>query len=385
MTAQVSNTILTGTLGACWGSFLNSAYYREENHLSLSSPPSHCPNCKNRIPPCLNVPVLGWAFTGGKCFNCKKPVSLHYPATELLVALTFIGCLAITSLPFAACCLGALVTLCILGAIFDHRHFIIPNVTIIGAMLFTAALVIGCPQVLNPNVKNDSTARVMLLGGGAGMMLLLLVIKHAGELFFRRIEKFGGKMIINEKGVKSIHPNGEEFFTAWDDFCYSKVVPRGGVKVFKARSLSAENIPSEPAERRDDAMIAVADGCAPVEMANDDIIVRDEEVIVLGKKADLSQGVELGAEQLYICRSVMGMGDIKLSASLGALIGLNAGLVEMLFFACCTGTVHGLYLRRKDRRLPFAPHLMLATAYVIASRHGIVPHVRTLLYALGSH
>ena len=375
MTAQAYNTILTGTLGACWGSFLNSAYYREENHLPLSTPPSHCPHCKKSIPLYLNVPVIGWALTGGKCFRCKKPVSLRYPIVEFIVAMTFIGCLAVAGKPFVACCLGALVTLYILGAVFDHKHFLIPNVTLIGALAGAAALVTACPRVVYPGISNDAHARMMMLGGGAGMMILLLAIKHAGEIFLRRTEKFGGRMIINNKGIKSVGPNGEEFFTAWPDFCYSRIVPKGNVKASKAATPGRGIEPGQD-DSRDPA------GGDPMELKDGDLVICDGKVVLCGEQLDLEKGVELEADKLRICRNAMGMGDIRLSASLGALVGLNAGLVEMLFFAACTGTIHGFYLCRKDLRLPFAPHLMAGTAYVIASRYGAVPPILTLLHKL---
>ena len=69
----------------------------------------------------------------------------------------------------------------------------------------------------------------------------------------------------------------------------------------------------------------------------------------------------------------MGLGDVLLAPSLGILLGFNIGLFEMFLLASMTGTAHGLYLKRNDRRLPFGPHLMGATAYVILSRYHLAP------------
>jgi len=386
MTLQTFYAIITGVIGACWGSFLNVAFYREANRISLSHPPSHCPNCKKEIPFFYNIPILGWFFTGGKCFNCRGPVSPHYPAIELLVAAVFVGCQLIVGAPLPACLLGALVTLYALGAIFDHRHFIIPDVTLNGALLLAFALIVAAPGAVLPGAPNNLDSKIMLLLGGLAGISLLFIIKSVGQMFLCRTEEFGGRMIIDKDGIKSIYPNGEEFVTKWTDFSYSKVIPRGNVKVL--REHPAPLVAVETAYALQDQVGSGGQPVGPPDLAEygesgeSSVIIYDEEVRVDGRNIDLSKGIEISADGLYMCRSAMGVGDIRLMASLGMLAGVNWGLLEMLFFASCTGTAHGLYLRRKDRRLPFGPHLMIATAYVIASRYKVVPQVRDLLIHL---
>jgi prepilin signal peptidase PulO-like enzyme (type II secretory pathway) len=364
MTAQLFNTLLTGTLGACWGSFLNSAFYREENAISLSKPPSHCPNCKKNIPLYSNVPIIGWAFTGGKCFNCKKPISIHYPAVELLTAIAFMLCLLLAPSAAAACCLGAVLSLLVLGTVFDHKHFVIPNVTIVGAALFAFALVMVNPQVTYPGLPDDQDSRAMMAAGGVGLAVLLLFVKFTAQLFYQRTEDFGGTMLINDKGVKSTYPNGEKYFTPWSEFYYQQVIPKGAVKVLKALSLYG----SRPEQKIDIGAQSV-----PVEVSDEAVCINDEKVIINEILMDLKHGVEVQSEKLYTCRSVMGMGDIKLALGLGMLVGLNAGLFRLLFVASIIGILYWLCLRRQDHRLPLAPSLMVATVYVIAVRHGILP------------
>lgn len=71
---------------ASWGSFLNVVIYRVPAGLSVVSPASRCPHCETPIAWWQNVPVLGWAFIGGRCWTCKAPVSMRYPAVEATVA-----------------------------------------------------------------------------------------------------------------------------------------------------------------------------------------------------------------------------------------------------------------------------------------------------------
>lgn len=73
--------------GAVWGSFANVMIYRWPRELSVVSPPSHCPKCDKPVRWYDNVPVLGWLWLGGRCRDCKNPISPRYPFVEALYAL----------------------------------------------------------------------------------------------------------------------------------------------------------------------------------------------------------------------------------------------------------------------------------------------------------
>lgn len=75
--------------GACIGSFLNVVVYRLPLGKSLSDPPSHCPKCGHPIRWFDNVPVLGWLWLGGKCRDCKEPISVRYPIVEFVGGAVF--------------------------------------------------------------------------------------------------------------------------------------------------------------------------------------------------------------------------------------------------------------------------------------------------------
>ncbi len=107
MAALVLYTVFTFALGACIGSFLNVVVWRlprvelpadcgvgREFLLSfraLSSPPSHCPTCGNRLKWYDNLPIVGWVKLGGRCRFCRKPISPRYPIVEAATALLFAG------------------------------------------------------------------------------------------------------------------------------------------------------------------------------------------------------------------------------------------------------------------------------------------------------
>ncbi|MAG67578.1 prepilin peptidase [Pseudomonas sp.] len=102
--------LLAGLLGLIIGSFLNVVILRVPRMLeiewqqqareilepdseheppatyNLILPHSHCPKCKTEIKPWQNIPVISYLLLRGRCGNCKEPISLRYPAIELLTA-----------------------------------------------------------------------------------------------------------------------------------------------------------------------------------------------------------------------------------------------------------------------------------------------------------
>jgi leader peptidase (prepilin peptidase) / N-methyltransferase len=51
---------------------------------NLVVPASACPHCGHKIRSWENIPVISWLLLGGKCSNCKTPISFRYPFVELL-------------------------------------------------------------------------------------------------------------------------------------------------------------------------------------------------------------------------------------------------------------------------------------------------------------
>lgn len=70
--------------GLVIGSFLNVVILRLPQGISISTPRSHCPQCKKLIPWYDNIPVLSYAMLRGRCRRCKKTISARYPSIEAL-------------------------------------------------------------------------------------------------------------------------------------------------------------------------------------------------------------------------------------------------------------------------------------------------------------
>ncbi len=98
-------------IGLMVGSFLNVVIYRlpimmenefkadyeeyfhpekeqpKKEKFNLMVPRSHCPNCGHKISAWENIPLLSFIFLGGKCKQCKSPISIRYPLVEAFTAI----------------------------------------------------------------------------------------------------------------------------------------------------------------------------------------------------------------------------------------------------------------------------------------------------------
>jgi len=349
MTANTISFAVTAALGACWGSFLNSAYHSTLAGMPLVTPPSHGPNCKTSVKPWFNVPVLGWLLRQGRCVSSQKAASFKKPAVEFLTASFFVGCYCLTHDALSACLLGAVFTLYALGAACDHQTFFLPGITLQGASMAAIALAILRPEAANPAATNACVAAVILnhFTGGAALLMVIVLVKKLGEHFLRAACEGWTQFEITSKGVGISDGCGCEFIP-WEEFRFTKIIPRK--KVLCIRNGRTENL--EPGE----------------------IEIRDGSVRCRGQDLDLGeQAITIQTTEFVAYRNAMGLGDVLLTPSLGILLGFNIGLFEMFLLASMTGTAHGLYLKRNDQRLPFGPHLMGATAYVILSRYHLMP------------
>lgn len=78
--------------GLAFGSFLNVCIYRLPRGLSVVTPRSACPACKEQIAFYDNIPVLSWLLLGGRCRRCRARISPRYLAIEMLTASLFVAC-----------------------------------------------------------------------------------------------------------------------------------------------------------------------------------------------------------------------------------------------------------------------------------------------------
>jgi prepilin signal peptidase PulO-like enzyme (type II secretory pathway) len=116
-------------LGICLGSFVSAFSWRYPRSISVIKGRSLCPNCKHRINWYDNIPLLSYIFLGGKCRNCKKPISWRYPLIELSTGIGFLVIFRLTGDIGLAAIAVYFALFCLLELIFiiDLEHQIIPD------------------------------------------------------------------------------------------------------------------------------------------------------------------------------------------------------------------------------------------------------------------
>lgn len=114
-------------LGLVFGSFVSALSYRFPKKISIAHGRSFCPNCRKQIAWYDNIPLLSFLLIGGKCRNCKRPISWRYPLIELVTAVGFVYLHGVFSI----------VIFLILELIFiiDLEHQIIPDIFVFPGIL----------------------------------------------------------------------------------------------------------------------------------------------------------------------------------------------------------------------------------------------------------
>jgi leader peptidase (prepilin peptidase)/N-methyltransferase len=183
-------------LGLAFGSFLNVCIHRLPLDLSVVTPRSACPHCKQPIAFYDNLPVVSWLFLRGRCRHCKARISARYLFVEVLTGTLFLGCYAYSGFTLATlkyCVFGFL----LLGLIFtDAETKLLPDkLTLPGlalGVLFSQLVPVHdlasqfLPGVLNLPFSADISARMLsvidsLLGAALGASF----IYGAGAAYLR--------------------------------------------------------------------------------------------------------------------------------------------------------------------------------------------------------
>jgi leader peptidase (prepilin peptidase)/N-methyltransferase len=165
--------------GLCVGSFLNVCIHRLPLKQSIVTPRSRCPFCGYELRWYDNVPVLSYLMLRARCRSCSRPISLQYPAIEVVTAIVFLmHWYAFGPTPLLA---ARLVLGCALIVLFmiDLEHQILPDViTLPGIVIGVVA------SIFLPPGPIESLLGV-LLGGG-----LLWAISEAWYRL-RKVEAMG--------------------------------------------------------------------------------------------------------------------------------------------------------------------------------------------------
>lgn len=122
--------------GTIVGSFLNVCIYRIPEGQSIVKSPSHCMTCGNRLKWYDMVPVFSWLILGGKCRNCKAPISPQYPLIEAANGLLYLWIVGVNGWNAQSLVYTLMASALLTLSIIDWRTYEIP----VQINLFLAAL-----------------------------------------------------------------------------------------------------------------------------------------------------------------------------------------------------------------------------------------------------
>ncbi|MBO9536842.1 A24 family peptidase [Herbaspirillum sp.] len=187
--------LMAGLLGLLVGSFLNVVIHRlpkmmmretanfvahergeaqpHTGRYDLLLPRSSCPHCHAALPARHNIPVLSWLLLRGRCGQCKAPISVRYPAVELLTAAVF----ALAAWKFGAGLTGLAVMAC--GAFLIALGCIDADTMLLPDDLTLPLLWLGLLVNLNHRIAPLQDAVLGAAAGYAALWLIFWVFKLA--------------------------------------------------------------------------------------------------------------------------------------------------------------------------------------------------------------
>lgn len=141
-----------------------------EGRFNLVVPRSRCPSCGNQILSWQNIPVLSYLALGGRCSNCKTPISSRYPLVEAATALLA----AVVAWRFGfgwEALMGIVLTLMLIPiTMIDFDHQLIPDSIVLPLLWIGLAM-----SLLHPVAGSEVlfiTPREAIIGAIAGYLAL---------------------------------------------------------------------------------------------------------------------------------------------------------------------------------------------------------------------
>jgi leader peptidase (prepilin peptidase)/N-methyltransferase len=137
--------IVAGFFGLLFGSFFNVCISRLPLHLSVVSPRSRCPNCREPIAWYDNIPLVSFALLHGKCRHCRAPIPWRYPLAELVTGILFYA--VVREFGIGPIAIKWLILVSLLEILFwtDLETRLLPDVLTLGGLAAALCLALIAP------------------------------------------------------------------------------------------------------------------------------------------------------------------------------------------------------------------------------------------------
>ncbi|GIW25544.1 A24 family peptidase [Meiothermus sp.] len=352
--------VLSFVLGSLIGSFLNVVIYRLPAGISVVWPRSRCPHCGQVLSPIELVPIVSWVIQGGRCRNCKAPISVRYPAVEALTAVLFTVAALLRPVFPDLLFIWAFIALLVALSFIDIDTKTLPNsLNFAGIVLgLLGALLLGYPQAF-PQALDGG-----LMGAG-----LIALFAGFGGLLYNRF-KDGPRE--GPFGLHLVHLAA--MVGAWGGM-WGTVggVWLGGLGIVVGLFNASLNARSGKVFALHDGLtlglaalaplLAWVLGLSPLESLRG-MLVSAGGMALAGMLywwlRNPSDKVEPETENPGGYVTVMGYGDVVLAGFLGVWLGFTS-LMVAVFIAVLAGAIIGSVLRRRggDNQIPFGPYLAI--------------------------
>jgi len=169
--------------GLIIGSFLNVVILRFDEFETIFYTRSRCPKCKKGLAWYDLVPVLSFLVFGGRCRQCKTPISWQYPLVELGTAVLFALLYGKFGISLELAIHLVIASILIVVFVYDLKNQLISDkLIILTAIIWFAWLVINS-FFLSENSALGSQNLILssIFGGlslGGFFLLLVLVSKE---------------------------------------------------------------------------------------------------------------------------------------------------------------------------------------------------------------
>jgi len=202
--------VIAGAFGSLVGSFLNVIIYRVPRGMPWGMERSQCPKCAALIAWFDNIPLVSWIVLRARCRACKAPISIRYPAVELITALLFALCLERTitlewtPLPGGFLVSAGFCALLVSLAWIDHDLGIVPDALTLKSLLPLCVLgAVVVPSLHGTVIFGENLAQGMKPG------LASLMVGAVGAVAGFAILAFVGALLKNRKVVGDEAPTGD--------------------------------------------------------------------------------------------------------------------------------------------------------------------------------
>ncbi len=169
-------------MGSIMGSFYLVLATRGSLEKSIISPRSHCDNCNQKLQWFLLIPILSYLFTGGKCYYCKKNISILNPLVEIITGLSFMLAYYLFGISYLFWASLIVFSLLIIIFISDFKYYII-----LDSPLVISSIAILLLKYYYFGPKTSLKALIC----GFIMFGIVYLIKKFGDFLFKK-ESLGG-------------------------------------------------------------------------------------------------------------------------------------------------------------------------------------------------